>query len=148
MVLLPSRRTGPQYLHPQQDKQGNTALHLAVSSHSDKALPHLLAMPGAREAALVTNKSQQTALHLAAGKGSTRDILLLLDVYPAAKDMEDRFGRIPLQWAIRQGHQVVLHPKTFPNQSRDRGYKAGLVLEGVIAGFLLEASLLLLLYAI
>lgn len=80
-----------------QDKQGCTALHRAMMSHCDKALPHLLSMPGGKEAASVPNKALQTALHIAAGQGSLRDISLLLKAYPEAKDLKDRYGRTPLE---------------------------------------------------
>ena len=89
-----------------QDKQGNTALHLAATSHSEEAVSHLLAMPGAREAVSVLNKSHQTALHLAAAEGSPKAVHRLLAIYPEAQHVEDRLGQTPLQVAGRLRHTV------------------------------------------
>ena len=91
-----------------QDKQGNTALHLAASSHSEEAVAHLLAMPGAKEAVPIANKSHQTVLHLAAAGGSPKDVHRLLSIYPEALDIEDRLGQTPLQAAAKLRHTVSL----------------------------------------
>ena len=89
-----------------QDKQGNTALHLAASSHGENAVTHLLAMPGAREAVTIVNRAHQTALHVAAARGSPKDVHRLLAIYPEGRGIEDRLGLTPLQAAAKLGHTV------------------------------------------
>ena len=89
-----------------QDKQGNTALHLAASSHTEDAVTHLLAMPGAKDAVAILNKSHQTALHVAAAQGSPKNAHRLLAIFPEARGIEDKLGQTPLQAAARSGHTV------------------------------------------
>jgi ankyrin repeat protein len=90
-----------------QDKQGNTALHLAATSHALDACFSLLDSTEGREAASVVNKAHQTAMHLAAGGGNLIAVRQLLAVELRAATMEDKSGRTPAQWATFRGHKVV-----------------------------------------
>ena len=89
-----------------QDKQGNTALHLAADSRQAEACAYLLSSAEGAAAALVTNKMRQHALHVAAASGLTIVVQQLLAANPEAAQHTDNFGRKPLDWAIMRQHPV------------------------------------------
>ena len=89
-----------------QDKQGNTALHLAADSRQAEACAYLLSSAEGSVAASVTNKMKQYPLHVAAASGVTTVVQQLLAANPGAAQHTDNFGRKPLDWATMRQHQV------------------------------------------
>lgn len=82
-------------------------MHLATLSSNENVLPHLLSMPAAMEALLIANKAHQTPLHMAAARGITKDLSLLLVAADAVK-MVDKQGRTPQRVAEQYRHSVRL----------------------------------------
>lgn len=78
-----------------QDREGNTALHLAAY-HMQRAIIDLLIKRGASVHA--RNQSGKTPLHSAAMK--TPETIALLCKYGAACDAQDALGNTPLHYAV------------------------------------------------
>ena len=100
------RTSNPTLVALPQDKQGNTALHLAARAGHAAAVDGLLAGPGGGAAALCRNRAGQLPLHAAAGGGSWVAAIALARAVPAAAAQADRRGFTPAQWAIKRGHTV------------------------------------------
>lgn len=94
-----------------QDKQGNTALHLASGAPHTDSFSLLLGTQEGRKVASVTNKVNQMPLHVAAARGRAWAVQQLLLLHPQAARSSDKYGRTPLQWATTCGSQVL--PTTF-----------------------------------
>lgn len=89
-----------------QDKQSNSAVHLAAQHGGDELLPLLL--QGQTGLLQVRNNDGQLPLHVAAKSGCKKTALVLLKSDPATARMGDRRGLRAAQLAARSGHQV--HP--------------------------------------
>ena len=81
-------------------------MHLVAAGSKDEAQDALLASPEGAAAASVTNKQQQTPLHLAAAYGKIGLVKRLLELHPKAISIVDKQGLTPLQLAVANGHQV------------------------------------------
>ena len=99
-----------------QDKQGNTALHLAAKGAHCRALAALLqrGTPEQRAAVVLgANRAGQLPLHLAALRGCGECCRVLAAAAPAALQSRDKRGATPAQAAQMRGHHVrgcTAHP--------------------------------------
>lgn len=91
-----------------QDKQGNTALHLAARTNSH-ATVSLLLQDGGAAAAHVKNNEGQVPLHLATKANSWQVAAALLKADFSTSTIEDLRGLTAQQWAAKRGHQVSPH---------------------------------------
>ena len=92
-----------------QDKQGNTALHLAAKGAHCKALAALLhrGTPEQRAAVVLgANRAGQLPLHMAALRGCGDCCRVLAAAAPAALQSRDKRGATPAQAAHMRGHHV------------------------------------------
>ncbi len=94
-----------------QDKQGNTALHLAARNRHAAMVQLLLCQaegPSSASAIKQRNKSGLNVLHLAALGGEGECIKLLLAAYPAAAVATTRQGRTAAELAAKRGHVAAV----------------------------------------
>jgi acetoin utilization deacetylase AcuC-like enzyme/ankyrin repeat protein len=90
-----------------QDKQGNTALHLAARNRHAAMVQLLLSQSeGASPASCIKqrNKSGLNVLHLAALGGDVETIKLIVNIYPAAAVATTRQGLTAAELAAKRGH--------------------------------------------
>ena len=103
-----------------QDKQGNTALHLAARA-GHAALVQALLQPGASWSAPAAalagarNKLGQVPLHCAALAGCQQSTQALQNANPAAVGASDKRGRTPAELATKRGFAVGPCPFTLPS---------------------------------
>ena len=96
-----------------QDKQGNTALHLAARAGHSVMVRLLLTLGQAWSASPVAltaarNKLGQVPLHCAALAGCQQSTQALQDAGPGAVNATDKRGRSPAELATRRGYSVRL----------------------------------------
>ena len=90
-----------------QDKQGNTALHLAAKAGHANMVRVLLLSDVVQPGALTgKNKQGQVPLHCAALSGCQQTMDLLLQNGSSAASAVDKRGRTPAELAVRRGHAV------------------------------------------
>ena len=92
-----------------QDKQGNTALHLAAKGAHCKALVALLQRGSSEQRAAVVlgaNRAGQLPMHIAALRGCGECCRMLAAAAPAALQSRDKRGTTPSQAAQMRGHHV------------------------------------------
>ncbi|KAH7624757.1 hypothetical protein Ndes2526B_g00126 [Nannochloris sp. 'desiccata'] len=90
-----------------QDKQGNTALHLAARNRHAAMVQLLLCQgegPSPASCIKQRNKSGLNVLHLAALGGDVETIKLILNAFPAAAVASTRQGRTAAELAAKRGH--------------------------------------------
>jgi Histone deacetylase domain/Ankyrin repeats (3 copies) len=92
-----------------QDKQGNTAVHLAARHRHPQCLALLLEHCDSK-VALAKNKVGQLPIHLAALSGCWSSFELLHHAAPASLSVCDRRGITPGGWAEKRGHKVAASP--------------------------------------
>jgi ankyrin repeat protein len=90
-----------------QDKQGNTALHLAARTHNVSTVSMLL-QDGGAAAAHVKNTEGQLPLHVASKTNAWRVVAALLEADPSTATATDLRGLTAQQWAAKRGHEVCL----------------------------------------
>lgn len=88
-----------------QDKQGNTALHLAARCRNRELLSVLL-QGGGSAAAHVKNHEGQLPLHVAAKAGDADAVKALVQAEPSTLSIKDLRGFTAQEWAAKRGHQV------------------------------------------
>ena len=96
-----------------QDKQGNTALHLAAKGGHAGVVRLLLTQGSpwsvdAQTLAVIKNKAGQVALHCAALSGCQQCIAALQTAAPTTASALDKHGRTPVQLAVKRNFQVCL----------------------------------------
>jgi len=90
-----------------QDKQGNTALHLAARNRHAAMVQLLLCQgegPSPASCIKQRNKSGLNVLHLAALGGDVETIKLILNIYPASAVATTRQGCTAAELAAKRGH--------------------------------------------
>ena len=98
--------THPQhYSTGMQDKQGNTALHMAARRMDVDCLK-LLLEAASEESYRTTNNLKETPLHVAAKGKYIAAAQLLTEAAPQMLTVQDTRGLTPAQWAKRCGHDV------------------------------------------
>ena len=88
-----------------QDKQGNTALHMAARRMDTDCLKILLEAAPERSYG-ITNNLKETPLHVAAKGKYIAAAQLLTETAPQMLTVQDTRGLTPAQWAKRCGHDV------------------------------------------
>lgn len=109
-----------------QDKQGDTALHVAARFDQGPAAQALLDMPSAAEACKLRNKSGWLPIHLAAFHGSSAVAKLLLAFDQGLATAKDRKGDSPAVLARRRGHAALAD--LLRGKGEAQGRAAGVVL--------------------
>lgn len=104
-----------------QDKQGNTALHLAASFRQSSIVDLLLSQPSAssshkRALATSANKAGLLPIHAAAVAGCSTCCSLCCRAVGKSSDMlavKDKKGLTAGDWARKHGHQVGARQQAF-----------------------------------